>query len=312
MKWFLVPWAKFRVRIVKKVDSMLQLIKRHVPKLIKNTVKRTATVLGKPELSNVELHLTDHCNLNCKGCGHFSPIASPYYASINQHELDMRRLSHLFKNIRTIRLMGGEPLLHPDAASFIAVTRRLFPLADIRFVTNGILLTNAPDAFWMTCRDTHTVIDMTVYPPLRSRIEDLQSLCMSKGVSLNPREMDLFHAHMNLSGSSDERSTFAACRSTLFYPFLKNGRLYHCAWPALIHYFNEWFDYDIPADAGIDIYSSFLSGRRVLQLLNKPIASCKYCTFDIGTFPWTKSAKMLSEWDAEFQRNLTEKAAVDC
>lgn len=286
---------------------MLQLIKGYIPESIKMAIKRKLSTLRKPELPYLELHLTDHCNLNCKGCGHFSPIASPYYADIVQYERDMKRLSRLFYNIRTIRLMGGEPLLHPDAACFIAVTRNSFPSAGIRLVTNGILLKAVPENFWTTCRDTHTAIDLTVYPSLRSRLKDLRSLCESKGVSLNPSEVvDLFHARMNLRGSSDERDSFSACRSIFYCPFLQNGRLYHCGLPALIHHFNERFNYRIPADAGIDIHSRFKSGRKILQLLERPIVNCKYCSSDIAQFAWTQSSKRPEEWDIEAQRGLAK------
>ena len=30
----------------------------------------------------VEMHIVDHCNLNCNCCNHFSPIAKPWYISL--------------------------------------------------------------------------------------------------------------------------------------------------------------------------------------------------------------------------------------
>ena len=31
----------------------------------------------------LEIHLVDHCNLNCGGCNHFSPIAKPWFIDPN-------------------------------------------------------------------------------------------------------------------------------------------------------------------------------------------------------------------------------------
>ncbi|MFZ0281104.1 MAG: radical SAM protein [Bacteroidales bacterium] len=286
---------------------MLKTIKRYIPEPIKKLKRQALIAIKKPELRYVEFHLTDHCNLNCKGCGHFSPISSPWYANIDQHEKDMKRLSQLFYNIHTIRLMGGETLLHPEAASFISITRKLHPKTDIRFVTNGLLLKNASDDFWITCRDTNTIIDLTVYPPLQPFVEELRSLCKSKGVTLNPREVELFHAHMNLKGDSDEHKNIAICRRQMYCPFLQNGHLYHCAMPPLIHYFNEQFQHHIPADEGIDIYSQSITGRKIIRLLEKPISNCKYCEFDVVAFSWAKSSHRLEEWDVETQRKLVGK-----
>lgn len=281
---------------------MLQQIKRHVPESIKKPVRRVLTALMKPELPYLELHLTDHCNLDCKGCGHFSPLAAPNFASIEQYRLDLSRLSQLFSNIRIIRLMGGEPLLHPEVIDFIAMTYRFFPHANIRFVTNGLLLTSVTDMFWIKCVETGTTIDLTLYPPLRPRAEQLRSLCRSKGVPLNTTEVEHFVSIMNPSGSSDQASSYKTCQSkSIALPFLSNGRLYQCAEPALIHYFNDWFNYDIPADPGIDIHASFLSGHKILQRLDNSITNCKYCRFDSVPFPWSISRKKLAEWDVAAQ-----------
>ena len=36
--------------------------------------------------------IVDHCNLNCKGCGHFSPLASKSFLDLETFENDLRRL----------------------------------------------------------------------------------------------------------------------------------------------------------------------------------------------------------------------------
>jgi len=30
----------------------------------------------------VEMHIVNHCNLNCAGCNHFSPLAEPWFIEI--------------------------------------------------------------------------------------------------------------------------------------------------------------------------------------------------------------------------------------
>ena len=39
--------------------------------------------------------IVDHCNLNCKGCGHFSPLAPKSFLDIETFETDLRRLNVL-------------------------------------------------------------------------------------------------------------------------------------------------------------------------------------------------------------------------
>lgn len=79
--------------------------------------------LDKPYLRYLETHLCDHCNLNCKSCTHFCPLVTePTFTDLEQYTKDIRTLSKKLA-IRTIRLMGGEPLLHPQVNDFIRVTR---------------------------------------------------------------------------------------------------------------------------------------------------------------------------------------------
>jgi molybdenum cofactor biosynthesis enzyme MoaA len=67
----------------------------------------------------VETHLVDHCNLNCKGCSHFaSLVPGEVFTDIEIFKRDIARLSQIFIDVYEIRLMGGEPLLHPDIDTF--------------------------------------------------------------------------------------------------------------------------------------------------------------------------------------------------
>jgi len=67
-----------------------KLIPHKVKRIIRHVVHPPAR---KPELHYVEVHLTDHYHMNCKGCGHYYLIAPPRYAKLRQHKKDMRRLS---------------------------------------------------------------------------------------------------------------------------------------------------------------------------------------------------------------------------
>lgn len=60
-------------------------------------------------LDYLETHIINKCNLNCKGCSHFSNIVDDEDApvDITVFEKDFARLSELFDHIFTIRLMGG-------------------------------------------------------------------------------------------------------------------------------------------------------------------------------------------------------------
>lgn len=275
---------------------MLRAFRRLIPHKVKKAARLIYSLLMN-ELIYLELHLTDHCNLNCKGCFHFSPIAPAHYTDSDQYINDLTRLSQLFRTIRTIRLMGGEPLLHPNADQFIYTTRNAFPKSRIQLVTNGILLPKATQAFWQACRDTGTTIDLILYPPSRKKLDAFQDLCNRESVALRTCQVDFFKAYCNFKGDSPKHDTFTRCDIGFNCIYLQAGRLYTCAMSTLIQHFNKKFDLRFPTDKGIDIHSSGTTGRNSLMKLSKPVETCKWCSDKPTSFAWQHSRHMLKDWD---------------
>ena len=53
------------------------------------------------------------CNLNCKSCSTFAPIANESTICTSAYENDCKRLSFLGSDkVKELRILGGEPLLH--------------------------------------------------------------------------------------------------------------------------------------------------------------------------------------------------------
>ncbi len=79
------------------------------------------------KLLRFNVDIVKHCNLNCVGCGHFSPLASIEFLSPIEFEMDCKRLAFLTEGIiERIELMGGEPLLHPRILDFMQISRHYF------------------------------------------------------------------------------------------------------------------------------------------------------------------------------------------
>ena len=128
----MIPMVK---RIIKKVikallpAGVLALIRKYYlekrrEKLRKKLLEKKLT---KRKILDFEVHLADHCNLNCKGCFHFCPIADEKYPSVQSLENDFKRIYELANGkIGRIYLLGGEPLLHPELIKIINVAGKYF------------------------------------------------------------------------------------------------------------------------------------------------------------------------------------------
>jgi uncharacterized radical SAM superfamily Fe-S cluster-containing enzyme len=184
-----------------------------------NWSKAHSGSISKPILAYLEMHLTDHCNLGCKGCSHFSPIAEVWFANLSEHKRDMRQLRTLFSNIEIIRLVGGEPLLHPEIEEFLYVTREYFGKVSIRIATNGLLLPFMTERFWEACKVNRIEINCTVYPPFVHKKNEILDKVELKGIIIKSKEAKKFRSILNLKGDSNPDSAFKFCRSRYFAHF---------------------------------------------------------------------------------------------
>jgi MoaA/NifB/PqqE/SkfB family radical SAM enzyme len=256
----------------------------------------------RKHLDVIEFQLAEHCNLNCAGCDHFSSLAHEEYAEVNEVARDMERLSSLTEgNIKEIRLIGGEPLLHQDVAAFFPVVRTYFPRSRILLFNNGILLKKQPDSFWEACRDNNIVLYVTKYP-IKIDVETIEAKCKHYGVEfLQPpgiRDDEMYRCVLSLEGKGDVKANWKYCFHN-YWTFLRNGRIYPCPFYANIRHFNQHFKTNLPLTDkdSIDIHQA-KNGQEILRFLSKPIPACRYC--DIGAYTyghkWGITKKDIKEW----------------
>lgn len=251
-----------------------------------------------------EVHLTEHCNLNCKGCYHFSPLAKEEYLDVYEYERDCIQLSMLYNGEASqILLLGGEPLLHPDINTIIITTRKYFPKAEILIVTNGILLAKIDKSFWTCCHDNNIVIAPTQYP-IDIDYANFEEMAIQNRVEYRyfnegTGEKELSYSPLDLQGNQNEDDNFFHCYRAGNCVTLSHGRLYTCIMPAHVHHFDEYYKLGLPSfiSDGIDIYS-VTTWMDIAEFLSKPISMCKYCdrTRSVSGIEWGQSKKNISEW----------------
>ena len=205
----------------------------------------------------VEINVTDHCNLNCQMCNHFSQLAEPTYINVETFRRDIERLGELFDHeIRYIALLGGEPLLHKELPEMVRLAHTVFPRTDLHIISNGLLLqkweTEEAENLWRVCHDNEARIVVTRYPDVlrEETIERLYALAERYGTRLtianhtdNYSDTTIKESTkyaMDLSGCV-EKYEFVACAEFNRCNHLRNGRLYPCPISACHQIFNDFF-----------------------------------------------------------------------
>ena len=270
---------------------------------IDNEIKHLKKLLPLPTLQ-FEVHLAEHCNLNCMGCDNFSCIAEPSLLDLVQYNKDLKRLSYLCQGeAKRIHLMGGEPLLHPEAAKAAVITRERFPYALIDIYTNGVLLLKQTEEFWFTLKDANIGIMVTKYP-IAFDYEKAEELANNHGVNYQyctvpEHEKELFHFTLDLSGQQNEVDSFLKCHRANACIALKDGKLFTCSLVANIGHFNKCFHENLPVTDRnyINIYEAE-SLQEILEFLAKPIPFCRFCNMnaDTVTYKWQQTKREKTEW----------------
>ena len=235
--------------------------------------------VNKPRLEYYEYHISYHCNLKCKGCGHYSNAAPEEYGDLEKYKKDVARLKELYAGVKRIRLMGGEPLLNPHLADFCNISRQAFPDANIRVVTNGLLIPSISIELLQVMKETCVGFDVTQYPPTSRMKEKIILKCLENGIDCTKSEpVTQFFSITNPAGDSDPQKEFEMCVSRGCH-FLENGRMSVCAVPILNKKYKTMIDerMKVCEEDIINIYEEDLDGFKLNQLLSQPVESCRFC-----------------------------------
>lgn len=239
-----------------------------------------------PELDYVEIEITEFCNLNCRGCCDFSNIAKEKkFYEYEEYARDMERMTELFGNIKKIRLMGGEPLLNPRVEEYSAKARELFPAADIRIVSNGLLLPSFDESKLAGIGKAGVKFDISNYPPTRKRRNEIEAKLSSAGI---PYEfgfpMDFFFKNILKNPADDPAPAFRSCIFTHCH-MLGHGRLAPCSYAYCIGRFNTEYGTDYPENDFFDLYSD-ITGEEIIRAFSQPHEFCKCCGKGIIPVRW--------------------------
>jgi len=248
----------------------------------------------------LNLYITGKCNLNCKGCNAFAPIADNYLLDAVSFESDCKRLSELgAEKIPEIHILGGEPLIHPALNEIIIIARTYFPQAKLKIVTNGILLLKQKRGFWECCQSNNVDIIISHYP-INIDIKSIRKIVKNYKLKLRYYRgvLPWFKIKLNLTGyGGNSEDNFRKCTAALQCVELRDGKIATCQYILKMGYFNVYFQKDIEVGETdfIDIYKT-QNMDEILEFISKPVNFCRYCTVENLPVEWGISKMDISEW----------------
>lgn len=235
---------------------------------------------------SVEYSLTEHCNISCHACAHASPLLPEKFADIAAFARDFEALAKVL-HTRELRIVGGEPLLHPELLQFLSEARRIGIADSIVIYTNGVLLHQVPDDFWRLIDE----LRISAYPGVRRRLDDeaCARLCESHGVKLRIEHFKTFSQTLIGKRMEDRKlvkAIYRACHTATECHTVHDGRFYKCpmapimaSWLAL-----RQIDFESPATDGVALHDNPTLHRDLERYLDStaPLAACSYCLGSSG------------------------------
>lgn len=251
-------------------------------------------------LELLEFNVVGHCNLNCKGCLHFSNIVEkPIFESVDEYEKDLLRLKELSIAIKKIRFLGGEPLLCNNLNEFIDVTKKIFPNTTISICSNGILITQISEKVLQSIKKNNVEIEISLYDYNKKHYKKIKEFLKNNEIIFSFFiNKSKFRKQLNNTKNQNIEKTLRKCIGKNCTTLL-HGKLAKCPITMYIDRLNKKFDCKFPSNECIDIYDKNITGEKILNFLNKPIELCSYCTNKAVTYKWKANWKdnaTLEDW----------------
>ena len=255
-----------------------------------------------PIISSLEYEIVEMCNLNCKRCNHYSNIFTDgKLIDFETFRADIDMLSTLTCNIKRFKLLGGEPLLHPELHRFIEYSRKVFPHAPMSIITNGFLIPKMSIATINAIKATGTVVEISIYPPMKNHFSKIEAFLQSHAIPYKVfRDADKFGAYINPKGDSPKMWAMMQCYAQVCHS-MKNGHLYKCTTMMNIPVLNKKFNLNFPSESlKMSDIPKDKAGEIITKYFLDTIEMCRFCT-NFKYFDWkpTHNDAKIEDWLVE-------------
>jgi MoaA/NifB/PqqE/SkfB family radical SAM enzyme len=300
-----------------KFDDILRNIRNNIVKIIpeNSPLFRWLTIQGlklnakkhhRPLTSLIMgVYATEHCNLNCKSCTAFSPIAGETFLNIESYKKDMAKLAELTGGkLSSFYVTGGEPLLHPRLLDIFGIAREYFPETPIGFMTNGILLLKMSETFWTQCGQYAVSIGISRYP-ISIDIEKIREKGKAHSIEIgyvggsDVPVKSMWKYPLDVEGKQPLSRSYALCSQINRCITMKEGKIYACNTIAGIGHFNRYFNKNLEVTkADVLELHNVKDIQEIYEYLCTPKPFCKYCNrkgVELG-IQYGASKREIKEW----------------
>jgi len=236
----------------------------------------------------IELNVTDHCNLCCENCDHAAGIIPQKAIRSEECLRDLSGLASVL-HARELKIVGGEPLLHPELGNVLKACRQSGTADTIILWTNGLLLDKmTPDAWQQIDGIVVSVYPSVAYP---KDVTNVRPLLDKYSVWLRKRYCPEFVQGNTTREITNRRLVqyiYDTCTEAHYFEghTIRDGRYFKCVQAAYASMRLAAYGvaFDNVADDSVRILDNCNLERDIRNYLNSqlPLMACRYCLGDTG------------------------------
>lgn len=247
----------------------------------------------------LEVPITTKCSLNCEECNNLIQYyQSPKNFDTKQLISDIKRICGVSRRIKTLRILGGEPLVHPDLSIVLEELKKIDKIEHIEVVTNGTLLFD--DKCARLLKSKKFSVDISNYGEHSRKYAELIRQLDRKRISYHTQEKQkawkaLSSCRCRERSSMELQQVFAACTEDCHS--LLDGELHLCARSS---HGTDLGLFQKCRGEYVCVRKAYEKRRlkeQIYDLLNrKQITACNYCDlFQIDKMETIPSAEQISK-----------------
>lgn len=234
------------------------------------------TSVSEDILVHGEFHICDKCNLNCRGCTHFSPLFDSVGADFESRMNDLKEIKRIFSDVFRLDLLGGEPLLNEELDRYVIAVRDMFSNSFIQIYTNGLLIPRLSNSVLQTIYNNNIAISISEYLPTHKMISQIKERLDEFGIRYRIAAYEKKQV-FNRPISTNSNSRHAQWCISDGCATIADGKIARCPTLMYIEKFNESFQKDLPREGIYKLSEWRRGGAELSRNLEKEVPLCKHC-----------------------------------
>lgn len=230
-------------------------------------------------LDYVEISITTKCNLRCPDCANLMPLYNkPYDIDTDIIIRSIKKICECFDVCGQIRILGGEPFLHPELKRIIAEIP-VDKCKKISIPTNATIVPEDRELYKLL-REKNVVIALGNYPSALDSQQELVKRLKAEGVRYEFPKSNTWIDYGEVINYNRQKKELAKqfTRCNLRSKSLLNGVVYYC--PRYAHGSDIGVIKQTDSECVNILDNTNKQNRRELRKLmwrHTPVEACKYC-----------------------------------